>query len=84
MESVWNCNGKDMEKIMRSKLGEMEWNWNGTIEWKWNGIYSKKFGDEKWNGNRKEMERNWNGKCMKKFVDANRKWEQSGNGMEME
>ena len=30
MESVWNGNGKGMEKLIRSKLGEMEWNWNGT------------------------------------------------------
>jgi len=40
----------------------------------------KKFGDEKWNGNREEMERKWNGKIMKKFVDA--KW--NGKKVEME
>ena len=26
------------------------------LEWKWNGTFMKKFGDEKWNGNREEME----------------------------
>ena len=26
MESVCNGNGKDKEKLIRSKLGEMEWN----------------------------------------------------------
>ena len=40
----------------------------------------KKFGDEKWNGNRVEMERKWNGKFMKKVVDG--KW--NGNRVEME
>ena len=64
MESVWNGNGKGMEKLIRSKLGEMEWNWNGT--------FIKKFGDEKQNENREEMEKKWNGKRMKKFVDE--KW----------
>ena len=41
MESVWNGNGKGMEKLTRSKLGEMEWNWNGTgMEMEWN-IYEE-------------------------------------------
>ena len=41
MESVWNGNGKGMEKLKRSKLGEMEWNWNGTgMEMEWN-IYEE-------------------------------------------
>ena len=30
MESLRNGNEKGMEKIIRSKLGEMEWNWNGN------------------------------------------------------
>ena len=41
MESVWNGNGKGMEKLIRSKLGEMDWNWNGTgMEMEWN-IYEE-------------------------------------------
>ena len=44
----------------------------------------KKFGNEKWNGNREEMERKWNGKFMKKFVGCKVEWKQSGNGKEME
>ena len=41
MEFVWNGNGKGMEKLIRSKLGEMEWNWNGTgMEMEWN-IYEE-------------------------------------------
>ena len=41
MESVWNGNGKRMEKLIRSKIGEMEWNWNGTgMEMEWN-IYEE-------------------------------------------
>ena len=41
MESVWNGNGKGMEKLIRSNLGEMEWNWNGTgMEMEWN-IYEE-------------------------------------------
>ena len=30
MESEWNGNGKGMDKLIRSKLGEIEWSWNGT------------------------------------------------------
>ena len=62
---------KGMEKLIRSILGEIEWNWNGT--------FIKKFGDDKQYGNREEMEKKWNGKVMKKFVDE--KW--SGNRGEM-
>ena len=41
MESVWNCNGKVMEKLIISELGEMEWNQNGTgMEMEWN-IYEE-------------------------------------------
>ena len=41
MESVWNGNGKGMEKIIRSKLGEMEWNWSRIgMEMEWN-IYKE-------------------------------------------
>ena len=41
MKSVWSGNGKGMEKLIRSKLGEMEWNWNGTgMEMEWN-IYEE-------------------------------------------
>ena len=41
VETVWNGNGKGMEKIIRSKLGEMEWNWNGIgMEMEWN-IYKE-------------------------------------------
>ena len=41
MEAVWNDNGNGMEKLIRSKLGEMEWNWNGTgMELEWN-IYEE-------------------------------------------
>ena len=49
MGSVWNGNGKGMEKLttyqLRSiLLGEIEWNWNGIgmeLEWKWNGTCIK-------------------------------------------
>ena len=44
----------------------------------------KKFGNEKWNGNREEMERKWNGKFMKKFVGCKVEWKQSGNGKKIE
>ena len=41
MESVWNGNGKGMENLKSSNLGEMEWNWNGTgMEMEWN-IYEE-------------------------------------------
>ena len=41
MDSVWNGNGKGMEKLIRSKLREMEWNSNGTgMEMEWN-IYEE-------------------------------------------
>ena len=48
------------------------------LEWKWNGTFMKKFGDEKWNGNREEMEwKNYEGIGRSKV-----EWKQRGNGKE--
>ena len=43
----------------------------------------KKFGDEKWNGNREEMERKWSGKFIKKNCRCKVAYKQRGNGKEM-
>ena len=50
------------------------------LEWKSNGTFMKKFGDEKQNGNREEME--W--KICEEICRCKVEWEQIGNGKEME
>ena len=52
------------------------------MEWKQNGTFMKKFGNEKWNGNREEMEwKIYEEICwMQSGMETEWKWK--GNGME--
>ena len=82
MESVWNDDGKIMEK---NESDQYEEKWNGIgmgMEWKWNGTFMKKFSNKKWDGNREEMEQKIYGRNLLMQSGMETEWKWKGNGME--